>query len=199
MEISALVPIYSSCGQLKHERMDKYQELTKLGKDKYLQKVKSINWHDSDETILQAIIESINETSDDSYLVYALGVLGFDGEGFESASDYENILNEINELLKDQKLNVNVENQSGLLKIELKKNKTNVYEIDIEETGGWISEGFMEFINRTLKDEGFEEQFYALPPSDQTVDFIFSTEEKYKKAIDEGFIPEEMGYFFENR
>ena len=180
--------------------LDKYTSLTTQGVEAYLKALTNINWFDYKTNDKNEIIERLKNQSNNNNLVFCIYNLWFDAEGFEDDESYDNLLDEILEIIglenSSKKVNYNENDNSVSISITIEKRTYN-YKIDLDEFGEWIDEDFINiFINeQLLKGENIINRFLPLPSSDQTVQFVFVPESMYNDAVDKGVIPEDLNYF----
>ncbi len=180
--------------------LDKYTSLTTQGVEAYLKALTNINWFDYKTNDKNEIIERLKNQSNNNNLVFCIYNLWFDAEGFEDDESYDNLLDEILEIIglenSSKKVNYNENDNSVSISITIEKRTYN-YKIDLDEFGDWIDEDFINiFINeQLLKGENIINRFLPLPSSDQTVQFVFVPESMYNDAVDKGVIPEDLNYF----
>lgn len=183
--------------------MDKYKNLTSKGKDEYLKVLENIGWFNFSSVSKDIINERIKKIEENERFVYCLYDLSFDAEGFEDADSYKSLLEEMIKIigLKDYKINVKKNSKKNAINIEIEtKNNLYVHFVDLDETGDWIDWAVIDYyINSLLVGENIDKQFLPIPPEDQTVQFVFIDEKIYERAKKIGIIPENQGYFLEDK
>jgi hypothetical protein len=178
--------------------MDKYKALTSQGKEAYMNALTAIGWFDFAKTSKEEIAKRLNEETNINELCCCLWELWFDAEGFEDDEPYNSLLSEILGIIgmKNIELNVVYEKSNNSVRIEL-KTQSNNYHYSIPMESDWVDEELIDewLNNEVLAGEKIESRFFALPPTDQTVQFIFVPPMIYDKAIKTGIIPDFEGYF----
>lgn len=180
---------------------DKYYLLTEQGKEAYLNALESIGWFDLQNNNKKEIEERIADFEDPITYVFVLYHLWFDAEGFDEDTSYDSLLDELIEItgleVKEKSVLYNEENDTVEITLTTLK-ATYSYTVNLEEFGDWIDEDFIDsFINeQVLEGEGSPNRFLPIPPSDQTMQFVFVPEALFVKAIEQGIVPESMDYFF---
>ena len=180
--------------------MDNYKNLTELGVEAYVKALEEIDWFDLPQNDQKKIEQKLLKEKDPICYALVLDHLHLDTEGFEFVKDYEELFEKIVKLsgLKITSKNFKEDKKNGDLKITIKtKNRTYEYSIDMENFGDWIDGNFIEkFINEEIfKGEKIESRLMALPPLDQTLEFVFIPKEVHKSAVKKGIIPSDMEYF----
>jgi hypothetical protein len=177
---------------------DKYQELTSRGKNEYLQALENIGWFNFSNNHKEEIKNRLNKTKENIYFASCLYDLCFDAEDFEDDEDYKYLLERIIKIMhiKEFKLDVEYLKDNNNVKIEIEiKNNVYKYYVNFDEEAGWIGV-IDEYINKKiLVEENINKKFLPIPSYDETIKFIYMTNEIYEKAIEIGIIPEEKKYF----
>lgn len=176
--------------------IDKYSKLVSQGYSHYLELLRELNWFDNSSITEDEMIKRLKIIPHE-YMVFALTELEFEADGFGDCNAYPPL---IDELLKHiapavtWSIACNEQLNSVHITIQGEKSKY-VYSIEIRDK--WFDNGFIEeFLNNTvLPKEHIAKRFHALPPCDESVCFLFITDKLYHKAIEEGIIPNQMGYF----
>lgn len=180
---------------------DKYYLLTEQGKEAYLGALESIGWFDLQNNNKKEIEDRIEDFEDPITYAFVLYHLWFDAEGFDEDTSYASLLDELIEVsgleVSEKNVRYNEENQSVEITLTTPKASYS-YIVNLEEFGDWVDEDFIDsFMNEeVLEGEGIRSRFFPIPPSDQTMQFVFVPEELFVKAIEHGIIPGSMDYFF---
>jgi hypothetical protein len=183
--------------------MDKYKDLTSKGKNEYLKALGNIGWFDLSNVSKKIINKRLEKIKENERFVFCLYDLIFDAEGFEDTGSYKSLLEEIIKItgLEDYKINVEKNDKENNINIKI-ETRNNVYDyfVNLDETEDWIDWTVIDYyINNLLARENIDKKFLPIPPEDQTVQFIFIDEKIYQKAKKFGIIPENQGYFIEDK
>ncbi|MES2487138.1 MAG: hypothetical protein V4581_14470 [Bacteroidota bacterium] len=182
--------------------MSKYQELAAQGKDAYMAALTEIGWFDLPQNNKEQIAELLSGYEDNEHFVLGLSHLSFDAEGFESADEYKKVLHDMAILagitLTSTHLDFSFFEEADTLNGEV-TTATGNYWFELENLIGWFDPEIVDFMNESvLAGENIEARIFDLPSVDQCVQFVFVPREMYDKAIDNGIIPEDAGYFVED-
>ena len=79
--------------------LDKYTSLTTQGVEAYLKALTKINWFDYKTNDKNEIIERLENQSNNKDFIFCIYNLWFDAEGFEDDESYDNLLDEILEVI----------------------------------------------------------------------------------------------------
>lgn len=179
--------------------MDKYKELTGKGVAGYLSALEEVSWFRYSKIARAEVEERLFKTEDPADYVLCLYDLWFDAEGFEDDESYSWLLERIQLVTGlDFKLNVTYQQETNSVEITI-NGAGGDYHYAVAMESDWIDESFIEELinNRVLPGEGVASQFIALPPTDQTVQFVYIPSAAYDNAIAKGIIPSDMGYFMD--
>ena len=176
--------------------MGTYRELVSKGKDAYLDALEDTGWFRYSLLTKDEIRERLFGVKDPEDYVFYLYNVWFDAEGFEDDDAYRSLLEQILGALGLEKsgLSVLYDKEQNYVTIEIKtKHHTYNYSIALDEHGDWVDGDLIDsFINNeVLPGELEERRLMVLPPSDQTVQFVFIPEGVFRKAREKGVIPGE--------
>ena len=174
--------------------MDKYKENFEKGATHFIEMLEKIDWFNNPYVKKEEVINSINKSTFPPYFGTYLRQLGFTTD-CEGKDQLEDVLNATLEFIPNSSFEITED------RVLIKINE-NEYKLDIdiyEFEAGEGDEGFVETeLNDILEKENIEYRFYNLPPDDETCSYIFTKPEIYKNALENGIIPDFMGYYAVN-
>lgn len=174
--------------------MDKYKANFEQGAEHYINLLEEINWFDNPYVNKEELIEQINESTYPPYFGTFLSQLGYLSE-YGGEDQLNDVLNAVVQFIPNS--DFAIEENGVLFRVN-----GNEYPIELNVEDFEVGEGQESFvetvINEILRRENSEYQFYELPHSDEASSLIFVKPEVYKKAVETGVIPDEMGYYLIN-
>jgi len=181
--------------------MDKYNQLIEQGAEAYLNALDEAGWF-KDTEAKDKIRKKLIKEKDPKYYALVLADVAVDAEGFEDEASYQGLLKEFIKVIgvTDWEHTVRYKNDNTIIHITIKTPKsTYTYDIDPEETFGWLDATFAEdFINdEVLEGEGIESRFFDIPAADQSALYVYVPEKVHNKALKKGIIPDEPEYFLD--
>jgi hypothetical protein len=173
--------------------------LTARGKEAYLDAMEAVSWFQYARTPRAEIEERLSAAAPEDFL-FALYELWFDPEGIEETEDYTDLLRRIAAIAGFEEAGIAVAYESATRTFDIGLTiGGNAYRhaIPLEESGGWIEEKLIgEFINeQVLPGEGLASRFFALPPCDQTAQFVFLPPSVHDRAVEKSIIPGDACHF----